>query len=134
MDNKCRENRCGYQAALELRNHDSAERREIFDVTSEYETAQRLLNLFCSNNVYPCHLCDIAEDFLADRNSISDRFITDILSAGQFIYSSDKPLHIFTRTASSASSRPNVFSAFHPTHNAKASRLFCREALLVISY
>ena len=60
------ENLCGYQFALELRCHDSTERCEILDVTSEYETAQRLFDLICSNNVYPCHLRDVAEDFLAE--------------------------------------------------------------------
>ena len=60
------ENRCGYQFTLELRSHDSVERCELFDVTSEFGVAQCLFDLICSNNVYPCHLRDIAEDFLSD--------------------------------------------------------------------
>ena len=60
------ENRCGYLFTLELRFKDEIDRSELFDVTSDPETAEHIFDLICSNNVYPCHLRDIAEDYLAN--------------------------------------------------------------------
>jgi hypothetical protein len=59
------EKRCGYLFKLELKHSDTVERAELFDVTSDPNEAEKIFNIICSNNVYPCHLINVIEDYLS---------------------------------------------------------------------
>ena len=59
------ENRCGYQFILERLRGESVDRAELYDVTSDLAEAENIFDLICSNDVYPCHLTDIIEDYLS---------------------------------------------------------------------
>lgn len=60
------QNRCGYLFTLELDNGSDIEREQLSDVTGDVKIAERLFDLICSNDVFPCHLSYVVEDFLAD--------------------------------------------------------------------
>ena len=59
------ENRCGYQFILERICEGCADRAELKDVTSDSAEAESIFDLICANDVYPCHLKEIIEDYLS---------------------------------------------------------------------
>lgn len=63
------EHRCGYSFSLELRCGNVYETAELSDVTSSQKTAEGLFDLLTSQDVYPCHLRDVAEDYLSSRDT-----------------------------------------------------------------
>lgn len=58
------EHRCGYRFSLELINGTNCELEQIDDVTNDQHIAEGLFDILVSGDVYPCHLCDVAEDYL----------------------------------------------------------------------
>lgn len=59
------EKRCGYLFTLEQIQNDTVEHEELYDVTSDPKEAEHIFNLICSNNVYPCHLLTVIEDYFS---------------------------------------------------------------------
>ncbi len=58
------EGRQDFRFTVLFTNENEIEYAELDDVTSDRECAEKLFSLLTTGNVYPCHLNDIAEDFL----------------------------------------------------------------------
>ena len=65
------EHRCGYRFMIALTLGDETEIEELPDVTSDQKIAEELFDLLVSFNASPCHLRDIAEDFLVSEYTIA---------------------------------------------------------------
>ncbi|MCI8388523.1 MAG: hypothetical protein HFE63_08685 [Clostridiales bacterium] len=59
------EKRCGYLFALELIHGEEIDHEEIFDAVADSHTAEKIFDLLTSNDVLPCHLKDVIEDYIS---------------------------------------------------------------------
>ncbi len=58
-------NRCSYTFSVCLSKGVDTERETVEDVTVSINEAERIFNLLCTHNVYPCHLYDVISDLIA---------------------------------------------------------------------
>ena len=54
-----------YNFMLALTSRGSLDCESIIDVTTDFHEAERIFNLLCRCNVYPCHLFDTVSDLIA---------------------------------------------------------------------
>ncbi len=66
------EHRCGYRFSMELSSGESISTAAVEDVTSDYDTAEKLFELLSRGSVFPCHLLDVISDFLAGNGSAEE--------------------------------------------------------------
>lgn len=59
------EGRCGYSFYLSMQSGKDFEEAVISDLTRDLTCAEKFFSTLCCYTVFPCHLVDVAEDFLA---------------------------------------------------------------------